>query len=200
MSMKEIADDFQRLAEIKEALEFTEEVKAYAAGTPINFVGVKSLRWLVEQFEELREENRKLRLAALEKRPTNGVDLIARERQRQIEDEGWTAEHDDEHTDGSLVLAAVCFATPVKLYRLVGDSRFIFEDPWPHSWADEWDRRMDPDDKEYDESLPDPQDYSDEERIDLLIKAGALIAAEIDRLRRRALIAKLDTPTAGTEE
>jgi hypothetical protein len=31
---------------------------------------------------------------------------------------------------------------------------------------------------------PDPTTYSRKERIDLLIKAGALIAAEIDRLRR----------------
>ena len=32
--------------------------------------------------------------------------------------------------------------------------------------------------------VPDPATYTDEERIDLLTKAGALIAAEIDRLLR----------------
>ena len=40
-----------------------------------------------------------------------GVDVIARERQRQIEREGWTPEHDDEHTRGELVGAAMCYAS-----------------------------------------------------------------------------------------
>lgn len=35
-------------------------------------------------------------------------------------------------------------------------------------------------------SPPCPSTYSDEERVDLLVKAGALIAAEIDRLLRKA--------------
>lgn len=34
------------------------------------------------------------------------IDEIAAERQRQVEVEGWTAEHDDKHADGSLAQAA----------------------------------------------------------------------------------------------
>lgn len=35
-----------------------------------------------------------------------GVELIARERQEQIEKHGWTAEHDDAHGSGELAEAA----------------------------------------------------------------------------------------------
>jgi hypothetical protein len=38
---------------------------------------------------------------------TPGLSLIAAERQRQIEAEGWTSEHDDEHVNGEIALAAV---------------------------------------------------------------------------------------------
>jgi hypothetical protein len=34
----------------------------------------------------------------------SGIDLIAAERQRQIDAEGWTPEHDDEHAGGVLRL------------------------------------------------------------------------------------------------
>lgn len=118
---------------------------------------------------------------------TSGVNLIAEERKRQILEEGWSAEHDDEHTDGSLALAAVCYATPVKLFRMDElANAFHLSDPWPRSWDSVWDKRY-----RYGAGralranyIPDPKTYSDEERIDLLVKAGALIAAEIDRLLR----------------
>ena len=35
-----------------------------------------------------------------------GVELIAAERQRQIEVEGWTVEHDAEHKEGEISMAA----------------------------------------------------------------------------------------------
>ena len=44
-----------------------------------------------------------------------GIELITKERQRQIEVEGWTKEHDAEHTNDSLALAAVCYALPTEL-------------------------------------------------------------------------------------
>lgn len=119
----------------------------------------------------------------------SGADLIAMERQRQIEGEGWTPQHDDEHTDGSLAMAAVCYATPVRLYVKFGSSSagFSMGDPWPVSWDSFYDKRF-----EYGSCRknpgnvpPNPSTYSKKERIDLLVKAGALIAAEIDRLQRR---------------
>lgn len=89
---------------------------------------------------------------------TTGVDLIAAERQRQIDAEGWTPEHDAEHDRDDLALAAVGYATPPHLRPLSGGA--------PRWWP--WERRF---------WKPTPDD-----RVRELVKAGALIAAEIDRL------------------
>ncbi|XXJ19968.1 hypothetical protein ACR42D_10565 [Desulfovibrio caledoniensis] len=110
----------------------------------------------------------------------NGVERIADERQRQIDGEGWTPEHDAEHTDQSLAMAAACYATPRRLY-LVETSGHIpgelsvsmkAKDPWPWkvkfpdgSESNAWDKR------------------GQHSRIRQLEIAGALIAAEIDRLQ-----------------
>jgi hypothetical protein len=108
----------------------------------------------------------------------NGTDLIVAERQRQIEAEGWTAEHDDEHKDESLAWAAVCYAAPERVFRHREYAASMdFVDPWP------WEQSADA--RHYDGNvLQDPP--TDAARIRLLVKAGALIAAEIDRLSRRA--------------
>jgi hypothetical protein len=89
----------------------------------------------------------------------NGIEIIAAERQRQIEQEGWSAEHDDEHREGELGKAAACYAQPPEIGVRCQD--------WP------WDRKW---------WKPTPSD-----RIRELAKAGALIAAEIDRLKRPEL-------------
>lgn len=39
-----------------------------------------------------------------------GIELIAAERARQINIEGWTSEHDDEHESGELIQAAIRYA------------------------------------------------------------------------------------------
>lgn len=89
---------------------------------------------------------------------STGVELIAAERRRQIEVEGWTLEHDRIEHDGSdnIVMAAICYALP--------DEHRHGEPPiwWP--WASSYWK-------------PTPDD-----RVRELVKAGALIAAEIDRL------------------
>ena len=93
--------------------------------------------------------------------------MIAKERLRQIEVEGWTAAHDDrEHRSGELVAAAVLYATlwPIKMWE--GGTEKWVEDPWP--WDTEWDKR------------------DEHDRVRRLVIAGALIAAEIDRLQRQA--------------
>jgi hypothetical protein len=92
--------------------------------------------------------------------------MIAAERQRQIEAEGWTPEHDDDHSDGELLLAAGSYASYALGLEYHGRN---FDDAlwrvrWP--WSIDWWKPSD-----------DP--------IRNLVKAGALIAAEIDRLQRR---------------
>lgn len=88
-------------------------------------------------------------------------DVLA-ERRRQIEVEGWTPEHDDEHNHGELALAASCYAEQ-------GPEPYGVDYPaipvrWP--WDADWWR---------------PRDYRRN-----LVKAGALILAEIERLDRAA--------------
>lgn len=81
-----------------------------------------------------------------------GIELIAEERQRQIEEEGWTAEHDKQWAAFELAEAAACYAHPFIMSTNL-------EWPFDKSW---W--------------------KPSENRIRDLQKAGALIAAEIDRL------------------
>lgn len=107
-----------------------------------------------------------------------GAELIAKERARQVSAEGYDAEHDDCHGDGELAWAAVCYAAPERVYRMgTQDRSIVFGDPWP--WDEDDDRRTFMGDEPFDNcELPDA------DRIDLLVKAGSLIAAEIDRLKR----------------
>ena len=109
-----------------------------------------------------------------------GIERIAKERQRQLEVEGWTPEHDDEHSDGELALAAVCYAAPGLVYtRQDFADQITFTDPWP--FEPYWDKRL----CNGNVTLSNQQ-LKPEQRIRMLEKAGALIAAEIDRLLREA--------------
>jgi hypothetical protein len=92
---------------------------------------------------------------------TNGMELIAAERQRQMTAEGWTPEHDDTHTHGQLLSAAYCYFWMARDLEKVTTCPFAW--PWERSW---WKPSDDP--------------------VRNLVKAGALIAAEIDRLQRLA--------------
>lgn len=99
------------------------------------------------------------------------IQLIAKESQRQIAEEGFTPEHDAEHVTGALAMAAACYATPQKHRPMSGNMPF----GWP--WAREWWK-------------PTPDD-----RIRELVKAGALIVAEITRL-----LSTEDAPTSPTKK
>jgi hypothetical protein len=98
----------------------------------------------------------------------NGAELIAAERQRQVDSEGWTPEHDDEHIHGQLAQAALIYTQAAKRAQRGHDPfgaaiQMVVWWPWnPSRWT--------------------PSD----DPIRNLVKAGALIAAEIDRLQRRS--------------
>ncbi|MER9937468.1 hypothetical protein [Mesorhizobium sp. M0088] len=86
---------------------------------------------------------------------------VAAERRRQIEAEGWTAKHDDDHDKGEMARAAACYALADIRSATVGP--YDIENrmwPWDLSW--------------WKPSSPRRN----------LVKAGALIAAEIERLDR----------------
>ena len=92
------------------------------------------------------------------KHTTYGTERITAERSRQIEAEGWTPDHDDAHDKGEMAEAAACYALAVHDGNFLGaPARW----PWDESW---W--------------------KPSEDQIRNLEKAGALIAAEIDRLKR----------------
>ena len=96
----------------------------------------------------------------------NGIDLIRKERDRQINEEGWDINSDiKEHDGGELGIAGACYALPIG-FRYVLKTTPSFKDESPDFWP--WDNAW---------WKPTPDN-----RIKELIKAGALIAAEIDRL------------------
>lgn len=108
-----------------------------------------------------------------------GATLIAAERLRQVESEGWTPEHDDTHTLGEMAAAGACYALLSTRWRaasaLVG-GQLVRHILWP--WEPEWFKPTD---------YPDPPftpDVHIDKHVRDLVKAGALIAAEIDRLQR----------------
>jgi len=116
---------------------------------------------------DMRHDAEVERLTSLSEQQ-DGVAVIAAERRRQLEKEGWTPEHDDHHTDQSLAQAAACYAWPPMRPIEVKKAW-----PWkPWEWKPEL-HAIDADENELIDA-----------RIRVLAKAGALIAAEIDRLRR----------------
>lgn len=92
-----------------------------------------------------------------------GAMVIARERTRQVEKKGWSAEHDAQHIKGELALAGACYA-----FDYVGNAYDnegcvqVAGDFWP------WEGGS--------------MKTTHGDAIKQLTKAGALIAAEIDRL------------------
>jgi hypothetical protein len=95
------------------------------------------------------------------KRLSRAAEDVFAERQRQVKVEGWTIEHDDTHRHGQMATAAACYA----LWGAGGIvARATSPDLWP--WDEMWwkpkDRRRD------------------------LVRAAALIIAEIERLDRDA--------------
>ncbi|MFU3350010.1 hypothetical protein ACM7LD_36110, partial [Pseudomonas aeruginosa] len=83
--------------------------------------------------------------------PQAWLDVQA-ERRRQVEAEGWTPEHDDEHNGGELADAAACYALWAG-----GINPGNWREFWP--WAPEWLKHSEP--------------------RRMLVKAAALILAEI---------------------
>ena len=96
------------------------------------------------------------------------LDDIAAERARQIGAYGYTPRHDDRHTGGELGLAAACYAAPSRMFKAEnlagrGNETFVaYKDAWP--WADRF--------------------WKPKSRREDLVRAAALIVAEIERIDR----------------
>ncbi len=88
----------------------------------------------------------------------DAIAIISEERREQLEKHGYNIQHDDLHMHGELASAAACYAIPEGQHPHHSLNRM---EHWP--WEDEhW--------------KPSPED-----RIKELAKAGALIAAELER-------------------
>jgi len=94
------------------------------------------------------------------------------ERRRQVEVEGWTPEHDDEHAACEMADAAAAYALHYSGWSEGGRPVEV----WPADWSNKW----------WKPSTP---------RRDL-IKAGALILAEIERIDRAAAKGENDGPAS----
>lgn len=91
------------------------------------------------------------------------IELIKAERERQINELGYNNRHDDAESVGALSTAGAIYALPWNVRTVLGAEKF-----WP------WDK-----------SFYKPANGGQVDgRIRELVKAGALIAAEIDRLER----------------
>jgi hypothetical protein len=117
---------------------------------------------------------------SIESKKLTGVELIAAERARQVSVKGWTAQHDDDHDAGQITAAAsaysllACEQVYIEQYRSFAEqAQYHMDKCWP--WDEE---RWKP--------SPNP--------IRNLVKAGALLAAEIDRLQRNDGQGELDRP------
>ncbi|MGX8981755.1 hypothetical protein ACWWD0_14630 [Pseudomonas aeruginosa] len=93
--------------------------------------------------------------------PQAWIDVLA-ERRRQVEAEGWTPEHDDEHSHGQMARAAACYALAGSSAPNDGTAALLVSLAWP--WDQQWWKPT-------------------SARRDL-VKACALALAEIERLDR----------------
>ncbi|MBI6922208.1 hypothetical protein JET68_25815 [Pseudomonas monteilii] len=89
-------------------------------------------------------------------------DVLA-ERSRQVEAEGYTSERDDQYTSGQLADAASTYAFWARTWNLPHAECTLAPTMWP--WA--------------------PETWKPQSQRQMLIKAGALILAEIERLDRQ---------------
>lgn len=97
---------------------------------------------------------------------------IAAERRRQIDTEGWTPEHDDDHKGGELARAGAAYAWVAGYRHPYPPSCW----PWEREWWKPQDKRRD------------------------LVRAGALIVAEIERFERSRKRRRAEGPVKHAKE
>ncbi|KAB2676748.1 hypothetical protein F9K85_09640 [Brucella tritici] len=172
-------------------------VIATAKNTPSVASGKELGGYVKVECEDCREQRtRPTPVAPVSPDATKAARDVLAERKRQVEAEGWTPEHDDTHTGGEMAGAAACYALygatynapshypPRKVYAAVAEARRNAEKDvettreavrmaigapkapknWP--WNAEW--------------------WKPSDRRRNLVKAAALILAEIERLDREA--------------
>ena len=152
------------------------------ATAPNGFSEAKLGRWLgyvqgaavalgVMILDECKEINKKWADGAAQDALSQAARDVLAERQRQTSVEGGTPEHDDVAAIGQMAAAAGCYAIHSRGYNqfVINDLLYDFW-PWGRKWWKPTTTRRD------------------------LVKAGALILAEIERLDRAAELLERGTP------
>lgn len=98
-----------------------------------------------------------------DKIPSTGVELIAEERREQIEKHGYDVLDDREYNEGDQLVDAA-------MYAITGEDKY-----YPNNWGEWWRSKM--------VAKTNATPHSKIERLKI---AGALLAAEIDRLKNNA--------------
>ncbi|ENU0860544.1 ead/Ea22-like family protein [Citrobacter amalonaticus] len=101
------------------------------------------------------------RIKELEAQQTPAANDVLAERRRQINVEGWTPEHDDKYQHSEMLWASCCYV----LNTIQKYNRVPFDWPWRDEWWKPTEKRRD------------------------LVKAAALLLADIERLDRAAMLA-----------
>ncbi|HGF5559756.1 TPA: hypothetical protein ACF210_004820 [Klebsiella quasipneumoniae subsp. similipneumoniae] len=142
---------------------------AYASNDELRQMAVEVEHYTDQLIEAL--EKAQQRIAELESRTVTAAaaDVLA-ERQRQVTAEWWSFKHDDQYKNTELAFAASCYAfhAAAASWDLEDDGIPYDSHPVPKQWP-------------WDPSWWKPTDA----RRDL-VKAGALILAEIERIDRAA--------------
>ncbi|KAB5449422.1 hypothetical protein F8135_20090 [Pseudomonas aeruginosa] len=111
------------------------------------------------RYELVAEANIATPVAQAGQVPQAWLDVQA-ERRRQVEAEGWTPEHDDEHSHGQMARASACYALAGSSAPNDGTAALLVSLAWP--WDEQW--------------------WKPSTARRDLVKAGALVLAEIERL------------------
>lgn len=104
-----------------------------------------------------------------------GIELIAAERQRQIEVEGYSAQHDSQHKATELIYAALAYTEAARVGVANSESNLDYSPELVMMYKADMGR-----------NYPFGWDFKPSTDIRDLTKAGALIAAAIDRLQMEA--------------
>lgn len=151
-------------AEVRDMAHHAANCAPLHGGDPCDFVMKIKLDSLVDQFTQFRDPMRSSSL------------LVLRERESQRD--RYSDEHDDEMTGGELALAAACYASPREIFeREVHWTGTVYRNPFP--WDD-----IERDDRKRKSNGFLQEKRTSKDNLDLLVKAGALILAEIDRIQR----------------
>lgn len=148
--------DMHEAAEAELARVWTkvEQIRAKQAAKPTGSALPVAAPWL----------NSLMAILALGPQSLSALAAVAVERKRQIDEEGWTPEHDDQHANGELAMAAACYAYEAGLPESERDFRNPSPDFWP--WDEDW--------------------WKPSYRLRGLVKAYALLLSEMERLDRAA--------------